>query len=307
MARPSNAVVVAGGFGIDTNVYEVGSRVGAEVTFASVVDGPGQAGCYSAVAFAALGVPTRAIAALGADHAGAWVRDMLTGRGVALTELHEPGGTHRSVNMVAADGSRRNWFDARASSRVTLDQETCRAALRGSRLLHCHLDDWCRQLLPMARAEGLLISCDLQDALDIDDPYRADFVAAAHVVFVSAVNLAEPSALALEMAARRHGRIVVVGAGAAGCLVATGGRVSTYPAPQLPAPVIDTNGAGDTLAATFLACNVLEGLHIDDAVQRAQLAARVICAQRGDQKTPLPRPMLEALTRGATDLGAASA
>jgi sugar/nucleoside kinase (ribokinase family) len=158
----------------------------------------------------------------------------------------------------------------------------------------------------MARDEGLLISCDLQDALDVDDPYREDFVAAAHVIFVSAVNLADPSALALEMAARRRGRIVVVGAGAAGCLVATGGRVSTYTAAQLPAPVIDTNGAGDTLAATFLACHVLEGLDMDDAVQRAQLAARVICAQRGDQKTPLPRPMLEALARGTPDLGAVS-
>lgn len=301
MTTPANAVVVAGGFGIDTNVYALGSRAGAEVTFARVVDAPGQSGCYSALAFAALGIPTRAVAALGDDHLGGWVRDTLAARGIALTELHEPGGTHRSVNLVAADGSRRNWFDARASSLVTLDQEACRAALHGARLLHCHLDDWCRQLLPTARDEGLLISCDLQDALDVDDPYRADFVAAADVIFISAVNLADPSAVADELAGRRSGRIVVVGAGAAGSLVAAGGRVTGYPAAQLPAPVIDTNGAGDTLAATFLVCHVLEGLGIDDAVRRAQLAARVICAQRGDQKAPLPRLVLEAMARTPLD------
>jgi sugar/nucleoside kinase (ribokinase family) len=198
---------------------------------------------------------------------------------------------------MGVDGSRRNWFDARASDEVSVDPVACRDALRGARLLHCHLDDWCRQLLPMARDEGLIISCDLQDALEVDDPYRADFVAAADVIFISAVNLADPPAVAHELAGRRTGRIVVVGAGAAGCLVAAGGRVAAHPAAQLPAPVIDTNGAGDTLAATFLASHVLQGLDIDAALWRAQLAARAICAQRGDQKSPLSRPLLEALIR----------
>ena len=51
------------------------------------------------------------------------------------------------------------------------------ARLRGARLLHCHLDDWCRQVLPLAKEEGLLVSVDLQDVVELDDPYRAAFVA----------------------------------------------------------------------------------------------------------------------------------
>jgi acarbose 7IV-phosphotransferase len=291
----AGAVVVAGGFGIDTNVYVTGGRMGAEMTFARTSDGLGQAGCYSVLAAAALGVPTRAVAALGQDRLGAWIREDLRARGIQVTELRDPVGTHRSINLVAADGSRRNYFDARGAALVEIDVAACRAALRGARVLHCHLDDWCRRLLPLACDEGLLISCDLQDLIDIDDPYRADFANAADVVFISAANLADPAAAASELARRRAGRIVVVGAGAAGCLVVHGDDVQRYPAVVLEAPVVDTNGAGDTMAVTFLVAHLLDGLSVERAIGRAQLAARVICSQRGDVKAPLSRAQLDAL------------
>jgi acarbose 7IV-phosphotransferase len=295
-------VVVAGGFGIDTNVYARGERIGAEVTFAHVVDAPGQAGSYSARAFAALGLATRAIAALGDDPHGAWIRAELDRAGIALTELRDPLGTHRSINLVSVDGARRNYFDARGAEAVKVDVGACRRALRGAALLHCHLDDWCRRLLPIARAEGLPISCDLQDVLDVEDAYRADFVAAADVLFLSAVNLSDARASALDLAARRPGRLVVVGEGAAGCSVAVDGGIDTYPAVALPGrPVVDTNGAGDTLAATFLASHLLDGLDVGSSLRRAQLAARWVCAQRGDEKAPLPRAQLEALAAAATE------
>jgi sugar/nucleoside kinase (ribokinase family) len=297
--RRQEPVVVAGGFGIDTNVYALGERVGAEVTFAHVVDAPGQAGCYSARAFAALGLPTRAIAALGDDLQAAPIRAELGELGIAVTELRDPLGTHRSVNLVGVDGTRRNYFDARGSATVAVDHESCRAALRGATLLHCHLDDWCRQLLPIARDEGLRVSCDLQDAIDADDAYRADFVAAADVLFISAANLADPEQVAQDLAARRPGRVVVVGAGDKGCLAALERRVETFPAMDLARPVVDTNGAGDTLAATFLASYLVDDLGLARSVRRAQLAARWICGQRGDEKAPLPRARLEALEAAA--------
>ncbi len=293
--REQAPVVVAGGFGIDTNVYALGERVGAEVTFAHVVDAPGQAGCYSARAFAALGLPTRAIAALGDDLQAGWIRAELGKLGIAVTELRDPLGTHRSVNLVDVDGTRRNYFDARGSGRVAVDLEACRATLRGATLLHCHLDDWCRRLLPIAQDEDVRISCDLQDAIDADDAYRADFVAAADVLFISAANLSDPVRVAKDLAARRPGRVVIVGAGDKGCLAAVGRRVESFPPTDLPRPVVDTNGAGDTLAATFLASYLVDDLGLARSVRRAQLAARWICSQRGDEKAPLPRARLEAL------------
>jgi sugar/nucleoside kinase (ribokinase family) len=293
---PTHTLTVAGAFGIDTNVYPAGDRVGVEMTFAHTTDGLGGAGCYSALASAALGVSTRAIAAVGADRLGDWIREGLSGAGIAVTALLEPSGTHRSVNIVSADGSRRNFFDPRTPTETVIDLEACRRALDGADVVHIHLDDWCRRILPLAREARMLVSCDLQDLTDIDDPYRADFVAAADVLFMSATNLDDPGAAALALAGRRDGRVVVVGDGSNGCLVASGDALERYPAPDLlEAPIVDTNGAGDNLAVGFLVAHVLDGLPIAQAARRAQLGARWICSQRGDRKEPVTREVLAAL------------
>ena len=45
-------------------------------------------------------------------------------------------------------------------------------------------------------------------------------------------------------------------------------------------PVIDTNGAGDSLAVGFLSSYVLEGYSLDDSIRRGQIAARYTCTQK---------------------------
>ena len=300
------AFVVVGAFGIDTNVYTLGQQRGAETTFARTTDGLGQAGCYSALAAAALDVPTRALAALGDDRLGAWVRDELVAAGVAVTELRDPLGTHRSVNLVAGDGSRRNFFDPRGVSQTKVDVAACRGVFEGARVAHFHLDDWSRRLLPLAAEAGVLISCDLQDLSDVDDAYRAEFVVAADVLFMSGANLADPTGAARELASRRDGRLVVVGAGADGCLVALDDEIERYPAVELPGyPVVDTNGAGDNLAVGFLVAHYLDRVPLAQAVWRAQVAARWICSQHGDEKHPLTRERLVQLARSADRPGVA--
>jgi sugar/nucleoside kinase (ribokinase family) len=295
--QSTGAFVVVGSFGIDTNVYPAGERLGLEMTFAHTSDGLGQAGCYSALAASALGLPTRAIAALGDDRAGAWVREELASAGITLTELRDPGGTHRSVNIVADDGSRRNYFDPRRVSETVVDLAACRAALAGAAVVHFSLDDWARRLVGPAADAGAVVSCDLQDLADLDDPYRADFVTAADVLFMSGANVDQPAAAALELAGRRSGRVVVVGLGAEGCLVAHGREVEHYHALDLVEhPVVDTNGAGDNLAVGFLVARYVDGERLDRAAWRAQLGARWICAQRGDAKQPLTRAQLARLS-----------
>jgi sugar/nucleoside kinase (ribokinase family) len=294
------AFVVVGSFGIDTNVYPVGERRGAEMMLAHTTDGLGQAGCYSALAASALGLPTSVIAAIGDDRAGAWVREELMAAGIALTELRDPGGTHRSVNIVATDGSRSNYFDPRRVSETVVDLEACEAVLEGARVVHFSLDDWARQLLAPAVAADAVVSCDLQDVADIDDPYRADFVEAAEVLFMSGANLSDSAAAARQLAARRIGRVVLVGLGPQGCLIAHDREVDHQRAVDLADyPVVDTNGAGDNLAVGFLVARYVDGLPLDQAAWRAQLGARWICAQRGDAKRPLGREQLALLAKAA--------
>ena len=124
-----------------------------------------------------------------------------------------------------------------------------------------------------------MVSVDLQDLHDVDDPYRRDFIAAADVVFVSSVHLADPRA-ALD-ALHRPGRLVVCGRGARGCAVRSDDGYREYEAVSLPEPVVDTTGAGDALAAGVLSAFVIDGRPIDEAVHRGQLAARWCCSHRG--------------------------
>jgi len=275
-------VVVVGCVGVDTAAYLPGARfdLGAEGILGPVVDAVGQAGGYSARGFAALGRSTRLVASVGADPLGEMVRRVLADDGVDAVLALDPLGTHRSVNLVATDGSRRNVYDARGSSQVEVDVAVLAGALTGARLVVLHLEDWCRRLVPAAVASGATIATDLQDVHDLDDPYRADFVEHADVVFLSAAHLADPDAAARSLAARRPGRVVVVGLGADGCLAVSGDELVRVGAVTDGEPVVDTNGAGDALAVGVLDALVLDRLDLGTALDRGQQLARQVCARR---------------------------
>ncbi len=68
---------------------------------------------------------------------------------------------------------------------------------------------------------------------------------------------------------------------------------------DLEAPVVDTNGAGDSLAVGFLTAYVLEGRPLDEAVRRGQLAARWCCTLRGTSRGLITAPELDRLAGSA--------
>ncbi|HQK88137.1 MAG TPA: hypothetical protein PLU25_10960, partial [Acidobacteriota bacterium] len=49
-------------------------------------------------------------------------------------------------------------------------------------------------LVPVARAAGAVVACDLQDVHDPDEPYRRDFVRGADILFASAAHHDDPVA-----------------------------------------------------------------------------------------------------------------
>ena len=282
MAASHREVVVIGNVGVDTNVYLPTDRfTGAlESTFTEDLDTIGQAGGYSSLALAALGSRTGFIGYVGDDPLGRWIDEELAAGGVDRLLFTDPAGTSRSVNLMARDGTRKNFYDGKSHMTLAPDLAACRAFLAGVKLAHVHLPNWARRLLPVARELGVRVSGDLPDMSGVDDPYRADFIAAAEFLFCSAVNL-EPAALAEALHARNPRATVVVGMGARGAGLLHGGRFRTFPPADLPGrPVVDTNGAGDCLAAGFLTAHVLLGKEPEEAVRWGQLAARWACTMR---------------------------
>jgi sugar/nucleoside kinase (ribokinase family) len=76
---------------------------------------------------------------------------------------------------------------------------------------------------------------------------------------------------------------VVVRAGASGCVVAYGDRVTPIPAPQVS--VVDTTGAGDAHSGVFLAA-LAAGLAPEAAARRANAAAALTVTRPGPATAP---------------------
>ena len=275
-------VVVVGAIGLDTSVFLRGADVdfSVEANFSENLDYVGGAGGYCARGFAQLGKRTGFIGFIGDDPPGGVIARDLAADGVESLLFTDPAGSRRSVNLMYRDGRRKNFYDARGSMEVSPDLDRCRALLRRTRLVHFSIENWARQLLPLARDLGLVIACDLQDMVSPDDAYRQDFIAAADILFLSAANLADAAAVAGHLVAARPEQIVVVGMGSRGCGLGTPAGWREFAPVALPVPVIDTNGAGDGLAVGLLAAHYLDGYSLDDAVLRGQIVARYTCTQK---------------------------
>lgn len=305
--RPADVdALVVGAVGVDTVVYPPADwswARGGEGTLAEVRDVVAHGGGYAARGYAALGYRTAFLGHVGHDSQGRRVRRTLSGDGVLLDGLVTSGSTAHSVNIMDAGGARRNFYDPRLVDVEPPDEVTTVALLERSRIAHVNIPDWARRVLAPARERGVPLVVDVQDASGLDDGYRADFVRAADLLFVSADQLDDPEGYARGAMQMGHARAVVVGMGARGCRVVPRDEPSrTYPAlAALPddgsghasRPVLDTNGAGDSLAVGVASALLLDGQSLDAAVRRGLLCARWCCTLRGTSDGLATRAQVE--------------
>jgi sugar/nucleoside kinase (ribokinase family) len=288
-------VVVVGNVGIDTNIYLYTDDIdfSVEANFARDVDYVGQAGGYASRGYAALGNRTAFIGHVGEDFQGQYIRRVLGADGIDLEGLFvDPAGTSRSVNIMYRDGRRKNFYDGRGHMDLHPPIEVSRRIFTGAKLAHFNIPNWARELLPVAREYGVKIAADLQDVRDLNDPYRKDFIEAADFLFFSAANHGDPRPL-IEELLRRHGQqIILSGMGAQGCMLGSAQGIRHFPALTMDTPVIDTNGAGDSLAVGFLNACVMNSCSLEDSVLQGQLAARHCCTQKASSDHLMDRNML---------------
>ncbi len=294
-------VTVVGNIGIDTNVYLPGADIdlNVESNFTEDLDYIGQAGGYATRGYARLGKKVAFIGYVGDDYQGRFIREELACDGVDLSALFiDPQGTSRSINLMYRDGRRKNFYDGKGHMTLEPDLDACRAVLDGARLAHFNIPNWARRLLPFARELGVTVACDLQDMVTLSDPYRADFIEAADIVFFSTVNYPDPAPLMRELLAAHPRQIVVSGMGARGCALGTAAGIRYFDPVPMDIPVIDTNGAGDSLAVGFLTSYVLEGCSLEESILRGQIAARHCCTLKATSAELItPEGMEQALAR----------
>jgi sugar/nucleoside kinase (ribokinase family) len=293
-------VAVVGNAGIDTNVYLQGADIDFEVetNFTENVDYVGHAGGYASRGFAQLGKRTAFIGYVGDDYGGRFIHEEFARDGIDSTALFiDPAGTGRSVNFMYQDGRRKNFYDGKGHMDLKPDLAICRRVLATAKLAHFSIPNWARHLLPIAKELGLIISCDIQDVVSAADPYRQDFVAYADILFFSAANREDPGELMDIFLNANPGQIMIAGMGARGCALGTREGIEFFPAVEMDAPVIDTNGAGDGLAIGFLASYVLDNHSLIDSILRGQITARYACTQKASTSTLITAEQLEGYFR----------
>jgi sugar/nucleoside kinase (ribokinase family) len=275
--------VVVGNVGLDTNVYFPSAEPDftRESNFTEDLDYVGQAGGYASRGYAQLGWRTAFIGHVGEDFSGHFIREEFAHDTIDMTALFiDPAGTSRSINFMYGDGRRKNFYDGKSHMQLQPDRATCRSVLAATRLAHFNLANWARALLPIAKELGVTIACDLQDVVQLRDGYRDDFIEQADVIFFSAVNQTGPAPLIEELLRWKPELIVVSGMGARGCALGTRDGIRYFEPINMDAPVIDANGAGDSLAVGFLSSYVLAGYSLEDSIRRGQIAARYTCTQK---------------------------
>jgi len=294
-SRPVDVAVV-GNAGVDTNVYFYTDEIdfSVEANFTQNIDYVGQAGGYTARGFAQLGKKTAFIGYVGDDPNGRFVREELSKDGVDNSAIFiDPAGTARGINFMYKDGRRKNFYDGKGHMTLQPDLNVCRQVFSRARLAHFNIPNWARYLLPAAKEQGLTISCDIQDIVNPDDPYRQDFVRYADILFFSATNHPEPTALIARFLTDNPARIIVVGMGARGCILGIATGLRLFDAVSLPDPVVDTNGAGDALAVGFLSSYIFDGYSLDQSIRRGQIAARYTCTKKATSSDLITKDKLE--------------
>ncbi|MEV6579409.1 PfkB family carbohydrate kinase [Streptomyces sp. NPDC051582] len=254
---------------------------------------PGGAGANAACWAAHAGVAdVRLLARVGTESAR-WHEQSLRDSGVRprlIIDPAEPTGT--VVALVGGDAERTFLTDSGAALRLT-PQDWAPALLEGA--AHLHLSgylffaDSSRELalvaLRAARARGVPVSVDPASAgfLAGLGPQRfLDEVAGIGVLLpnedearllAGLPERAGPARAAAELS--RRVPLVVVTRGAAGALVAQGGRVTAEVSAE-PAEAVDSTGAGDAFTGGFLAARLAGADPADAARAGCRAAARAV-------------------------------
>lgn len=201
-----------------------------------------------------LGNDVRLLSLLGDDAAGRLAREELRRGGLDdRFVLAQAAETAQSAILYDGEGRRQIHVDLK-----DIQEQVYPAALFDEATAGCRLAVLCninfsRPLLALARQRGMVVASDVHAVADLDDPYNAGFMAAAGILFMSHERLpAPPEAWAGEVLARYGNRMVVIGLGAEGALLAVQGETAQRTPAVFTRPVVNTIGAGDALFSAFL-------------------------------------------------------
>jgi sugar/nucleoside kinase (ribokinase family) len=199
-------------------------------------------------------------------------------------------GTTRSVLLVAPDGRRLSLHDPRAEPGRRFPADRLLPLLPLTRHIHLSISDWVRHLYD--HLSDRFTSTDLHDWDGASD-YHRDFAYGSDLVFLSDTALADRAAVMRDILSNGRASVVVCTSGAAGAYLLTSGDAIPrhFPPAPLPAPVADTNGAGDAFVSGFL-YGLLNGHTLDESMHFGTIAGAHAVTTPGTHESPIDEPTL---------------
>lgn len=262
----------------------------------------------AAVAAAQAGGRAGLLGAIGGDFLGAAVRGFCAEAGVATTHLlcrtEDPTG----VNVIDPDPAGRRFAYARRGSAASLygPGDLPVAAIEAARVLHVSavsqaislpMREAVQRAAEIARAAGTLVSYDLNLRLSL---WSLEEARACITAFLPMADILLPSEdeaalflghedleAALAYFAALPARHVIFKRGAAGAILLSEGTRTEIPA--IPVEAVDSTGAGDCLAGTFLA-GLVAGQSPLAAAHAAVRAAADTVSRYGATAAPVSAP-----------------
>ncbi|WP_341358675.1 carbohydrate kinase family protein [Georgenia sp. M64] len=285
-------VVVVGDTGVDLMVRvdalpgrdekAIGEHLG--------VFGGGMGANFAVAATRALpGARLALVSRVGSDAFGRQCLADLEARGVDTRHVHVEQGGVTWWCAVALDATgEKALLGARTPASLPRRTDVSLDLLQGTRLLHVLGDiSFSAELIDIARLHGALASVDIEGSFVRDDTARARQLATdADIVVTNAggarglTGFEDPALAAADMlrvGVPGRARLVVLTLGSGGALVVHGDGTGAWRAlrqPARPVGVVDSTGAGDSFAGTFVAC-LLAGHPIGPTMARAAEAAAV--------------------------------
>ncbi|MFE4369459.1 carbohydrate kinase family protein [Streptomyces sp. NPDC056835] len=291
-------VLVVGGSGVDTvvRVDSLPVPLADSVSVGPILEWPGHTGGNVALGCRNLGLNVKFLDYLGDDWTGEQVRDRLARGGVDFEALISPAGTRRAVNLVEKTGRRMSFHDARDPDDLRMPRDFYLPHLERTRHVHLSITNFARFLYDDIEALGVPVSTDLHDWDGLAD-YHKDFALRSDLVFLSAAGASERIASVMrEILREGRAEAVVATAGAGGSYVMSreGSRTprpvrATVP----PAPVVDSNGAGDAYVCGFL-YGRLAGRDLEECARLGAVAGAHACTGEGNEALIGPDELLAA-------------
>ncbi|MGO9670950.1 MAG: ribokinase [Streptosporangiaceae bacterium] len=279
------AVLVVGSVNEDVVLQVARRPAPGETVFAAAVQRrPGGKGANQAVAAARAGARVRLLARVGDDDTGTRMTDDLRRAGVdtTLVTLVADTATGVAYITVTPDGENAIVLDPGANSSLAPgDIEGCAAEVAGAAVLLAQLEVPVAAVaaaVQRAVAAGTRPVVTLAPAQPVPDellrgldPLLVNEHEAGALLGDDAVDAGSAGSAAGRLL-ERGPRSVVITLGPAGAVLGDRDGVRRLPAPRIER-VVDSTGAGDTLAGVLAAALARPGTSLADALQQAMAAA----------------------------------